>query len=234
MASIENRLYCKISTSMALQRTGALAYLRPTRMITIDGEYVPTNHPRGLFPGFCIQDLIVNPFKSQLDFELCGNIQVDVKNAAKLICRYLLEHSPNPFRVWSIDRYVNEPDLMTVLLPGGSIQIMKKTNREGVYILSADNYLLKNAEVEVFTGRVDGDFIPIMENDAVLADGEESIKKVVRYQDIWKLINLGSDASDSLNLHECESIRVIGSARNSVPSLTRIANAIKHSDSESY
>ena len=234
MASIENRLYCKISTSMALQRTGALAYLRPTRMITIDGEYVPINHRNGLFPGFCIQDLVVNPFKSQLDFELSGNIQVDVKNAARLICRHLLEHSPNPFRVWSIDRYVSEPDLATVLLPGGSIQIMKKTNREGVFVLSSDSYLLKNAEVEVFTGRVDEDFIPIMENDAVMLPNGKKLKKVVRYQDIWKLVDLGSDASDSLNLYECEEIHVVGSARNSVPTLTRIAEAIRNADVESY
>lgn len=234
MASIENRLYCKISTSMALQRTGALTYLRPTRMITIDGEYVPVNHKNGLFPGFCIQDLIVNPFKSQLDFEISGNIQVDVKNAARLICRYLLERSPNPFRVWSIDRYINEPDLVTVLLPGGSLQIMKKTNREGIFVLSSDTYLLKNAEVETFTGRVDEDFIPIMENDAVILPDDKHLKKVIRYQDIWKLINLGSNASDSINLHECEEIHVIGSARNSVPTLTRIAEAIRNADLESY
>jgi hypothetical protein len=225
MSSIEQRLYSKISSAMALQRCGATQFLKPSRMITIDGTHTHTMDKKGIFPSYSIQDLLVNPFKSGIEFDLSGDIQNDIRHAVKLICVYMLSRNPNPFRVWCIDHYMNDKNMKIFLEPNGRLVAYKVSQTDGVIIRNDDHNLQKSMVIEKFCGRVDANFVPIMENDIVVDDNHR-MAKVVQDMETWMLVNIDPKYNFNRSLCDNESVIVVGSARNNKETLLTLSQTI--------
>lgn len=176
----ENKLFSTVFQSFALQRSGATRFLKNQKCWTLDGELVDRIDHRAMFPAYVIQELMVPLYKNQIEFVITGNSEIDIAHTVHAIVKFELQQSKFNFRCWMFNKYIDcaifgQSGYCVIFDCTGRpfiASIQKNRGKLPILSLSDDDNTLKALEIEKFTGYMDRNFVPIVENDVVLLNDE--------------------------------------------------------------
>jgi len=198
----ERKLYTTPFHGFALQRSGASRHLKCQKYWSPDGKLVELKNHSAMIPAYVLQELMIQPFKGQIEFIVTGNLDADLSHAVHSIVKLEMAKSKMMFRCWSFDRYIDcgvftSKQAVVFDSSGRPLLMNVQKNSFGVprMVLSDDDYKLKSLEIERFTGYMDKNYVPIMENDVVmLFDDIFSIKAGMANNSGWELMPLAGSS----------------------------------------